>query len=93
MNNPLLKALAGRAIWVLFAFVFFYSGLFTTEWLLAPGEFEGGWRWVLVGLFPLLVPAFFVVNRRFGCASGRCLGRTCSPAGDDPPPVKQMPGA
>jgi hypothetical protein len=59
MNNTIVIAIAGRVIWVLFAFVFFYSGLFTTEWLLEPEHFAGGWRWVLVGLFPVLVPAFF----------------------------------
>jgi len=92
MNNTIVIAIAGRVIWVLFAFVFFYSGLFTTEWLLEPEQFSGGWRWILVGLFPVLVPAFFVVNRRFGCASGMCSGSTCS-AGNRESAVKHMPGA
>jgi hypothetical protein len=92
MSNGILAALAGKILWVAFAFVFFYAGLFTTEWLLEPDAFSGGWRWLLVGLFPVLVPAFFVVNRRFGCASGACLGRRCSAAtrGES---MRQMPGA
>ena len=93
MNNPFVRALAGRAVWVLFAFVFFYSGLYTTEWLVQPGQFAGGWRWILVGLFPALIPTFFMVNRRFGCGSGACLGRTCSSDRGKLPPVRQMPGA
>ena len=92
MNNAIVKAIAGRLIWILFAFVFFYSGLFTTEWLLEPDTFAGGWRWILVGLFPVLVPAFFKVNRRFGCASGACMGRTC-PNEKKELSIKQMPGA
>lgn len=90
-NNTLVHAVAGRMIWLAFAFVFFYSGLFTTEWLLEPEQFEGGWRWILVALFPVLVPAFFVVNKRYGCASGACAGRTCSSASRQAA-VKQMPG-
>ena len=92
MNNSIVQAIVGRLIWVMFAFVFFYSGLFTTEWLFEPEKFAGGWRWILVGLFPVLVPAFFVVNRRYGCASGSCRGRACSPDAAVPP-VKRMPGA
>ncbi len=91
-TNPVLHALSGRLIWVAFAVVFFYSGLFASEWLLEPEQFAGGWRWILVGLFPLLVPAFFVVNRRYGCASGACRTGTRTLGGGNAP-VKQMPGA
>lgn len=74
MNSNFLQVMGlvtGWIAWVGFAIVFFYSGLFFTEWLLDDG-FGGGWRWILVAVFPLLVPAFFVVNRRYGCASGAC---------------------
>jgi hypothetical protein len=91
-SKSALQALTGRLIWVAFAVVFFYSGLFTTEWLLEPEQFAGGWRWILVGLFPVLVPAFFVVNRRYGCASGACRTGTRALGGGSAP-VKRMPGA
>ena len=60
----------GRVIWVLFAIVFFYSGMYFTEFVMAPREFTGGWLWLWVTAFPFLLPAFFVVNRRYGCATG-----------------------
>ena len=91
-NNEFTRWLWGRLIWVAFAFVFFYSGLYTTEWLLEPEQFAGGWHWLLVALFPVLLPAFFVVNRRYGCASGACRAGTCN-VGEGETPVKQMPGA
>lgn len=72
LQNLLLRPIFGRVVWVAFAIVFFYSGLYFTEWLLEPGKFAGGWRWLGVAAFPFLLPAFFVVNRRYGCASGAC---------------------
>jgi hypothetical protein len=88
----LAHRVTGHLVWLLFAVVFFYSGLYATEWLLAPDSFAGGWRWVLVAGFPLLLPMFFVVNRRFGCASGACR---VPPAGDRNKsiPMIRMPGA
>ena len=67
----------GRVIWVLFAIVFFYSGMYFTEFVMAPREFTGGWLWLWVTAFPFLLPAFFVVNRRYGCATGACRGGKC----------------
>ena len=76
-----LKGFIGRLIWVAFAFLFFFSGLFTTEWLLEPEQFAGEWiQWALIALFPFLFFGFFIVNRRFGCASGACRAvsaKTC----------------
>ena len=73
LKNFVARPLVGRLIWIAFAFLFFFSGLYTTEWLLQPEQFAGEWiQWVLVVLFPLLLVGFFVVNRRFGCASGAC---------------------
>ena len=73
LRNLVLRPFFRRVLWVAFAILFFYSGLFFTEWLMAPDTFAGGaLRWGLVGSFPVLVPLFFVVNRHFGCASGAC---------------------
>jgi len=69
--------LGQRLLWVLFAIVFYSSGLAFTTWLLEPEAFEGGLRWILVAAFPILVPAFFRVNRRLGCGSDLCTGAGC----------------
>ena len=73
--------LGQRLLWVLFAIVFYYAGLAFTTWLLEPDKFAGGASWILVGLFPILVPAFFIVNRRLGCASGQCADERCETPG------------
>jgi hypothetical protein len=76
-----LESLLGRAqshpvarwaIWLGFAALFFRSGLAATTWLIARQEFTGGADWIWLALFPVLLPLFFVVNGRFGCASGSC---------------------
>lgn len=67
-NRPILM----RLVWVLFAILFYQSGLNFTQWLLEPASFAGGLAWFWVALFPFLVPMFFVVNRYLGCASGLC---------------------
>lgn len=72
------RPFVGRVIWVLFAIVFFYSGLYFTEFVMAPRSFAGGWLWLWVAAFPFLLPAFFIVNRRFGCASGACREGACA---------------
>jgi len=64
--------LARGALWVLFAIVFYNSGLAFTIWLLGPEEISSPEDWLWVLLFPALLPAFFLVNRRLGCASGTC---------------------
>lgn len=79
-QSSIFKSTLGTLIWLGFAAVFFYSGLYFTEWVLQTEEFAGGWRWILVVAFPFLVPGFFVVNRRYGCASGGCVGGSCHPA-------------
>lgn len=61
-----------RVLWVAFGVLFYLSGLAFTTWLLTPDEFEGGMQWIWVGLFPILLPAFFFVNHYLGCASGDC---------------------
>ncbi len=67
-DSPFAKAI----LWVLFAIVFYNSGLTFTTWLLSPEDFSGGWDWFWLLLFPALVPAFFLVNRRLGCVGGTC---------------------
>ena len=59
-------------VWLGFAIVFYKSGETFTVWLLEPGQVTGDLQWIWTALFPLLLPLFFVVNRRFGCASGSC---------------------
>jgi hypothetical protein len=54
-----LHGLVRRLIWVLFAIVFYQSGLTATTWLLEPENFRGGVDWLRLGLFPALLPLFF----------------------------------
>ena len=101
-KDVIARPFFGRVIWVLFAVVFFYSGLYFTEFVMAPSEFAGGWLWLWVAAFPFLLPTFFVVNRRYGCATGACRGGSCAvpPSGADKAQksgkgfsVSRMPGA
>ncbi len=72
LDDVLSYRLVRLLIWVLFAIAFYQSGLTATRWLLESQNFRGGIDWLWLGLFPALLPLFFVVNRRFGCASGAC---------------------
>lgn len=72
LRSTLSHGLVRRLIWVLFAIVFYQSGLTATVWLLEPENFRGGVDWLWLALFPVLLPLFFVVNRVCGCASGAC---------------------
>ncbi|MDJ0956401.1 MAG: hypothetical protein QNI91_06080 [Arenicellales bacterium] len=71
-NRQSTRWILGKIVWVAFSIVFFYSGLFLTEWLLDAETFAGGWRWIMIAAFPFLIPAMLIVNRRFGCATGTC---------------------
>lgn len=82
----LSNGLTRSAIWVVFAIVFYQSGLTATVWLLEPEHFSGGMDWLWLVLFPVLFPLFFVVNRYCGCATGACaVGRddTCAVGRDE----------
>ena len=72
MQRTLSHGFVRRLIWVLFAIVFYQSGLTATVWLLEPENFRGGVDWLWLALFPVLLPLFFVVNRVCGCAGGAC---------------------
>ncbi len=72
-GNPILRL----TVYVGFAVIFFHSGLAATTWLMAPEMMRGGIDIVLALLFPVLLPAFFVVNRYFGCGAGGCGGGAC----------------
>ncbi len=72
LQSVLSHGLVRWLIWVVFAIVFYQSGLTATTWLLEPENFRGGIDWLWLGLFPALLPLFFVVNRLCGCASGTC---------------------
>lgn len=90
---PLLKRLG----WVLFAILFYQCGLAFTTWVIEPEGFAGGAQWVKVFLFPVLVPLFFVVNGRLGCAAGTCEGGHCranrvTRKGDETIFTGRMPG-
>lgn len=87
--RPVLRLLA----WLLFAVLFYYSGEQFMLWLLKPERFAGGWRWLLAGLFPLLVPAFFVVNHRLGCGRGVCTIRQDSAPQTPGCAAEHKPGA
>ncbi len=60
-------------VWFLFAILFYFSGQSFSIWLLEPENFTGGLEWILVASFPLLLPTFFYINSKFGCASGACV--------------------
>ena len=77
VQTALLSPLGRRLLWVLFAILFYLSGEATTIWLLEPASFPGGWHWLRVALFPVLLPAFFVLQRFFGCSSGHCQSGAC----------------
>lgn len=68
VTNPLCRWF----VWLGFAILFYNSGEAFTVWLLEPQRIQGVLQWLWIALFPALLPAFFVVNRRFGCASGSC---------------------
>ncbi len=82
-THPVLRF----AVYVGFAVIFFHSGLSATTWLMTPEQFQGGIATVSALLFPVLLPAFFFVNRRFGCGAGGCGGGACRiDTRDDAPP-------
>jgi len=68
LSHPATK----RIYWVLFAILFYNSGQSFTIWLLEPDSFKGGMDWIWMLLFPILLPAFFLINRYLGCSSGPC---------------------
>lgn len=74
----LLHPLGKRVMWVFFAILFYQSGLTFTIWLIEPHNFhDSRMEWAQVLIFPLLVPAFFWVNKRLGCATGSCASGEC----------------
>ncbi|HID48696.1 MAG TPA: hypothetical protein EYP40_03625 [Chromatiales bacterium] len=81
IQTALFSPLGRRLSWVLFAILFYLSGEATTVWLLEPAGFPGGWHWLGVALFPVLLPAFFVLQRFFGCRSARCQSGACAGTG------------
>ena len=92
MKNAFNHPVARRLLWVVFAIVFYYSGLGFTVWLMEPQNFAGGMDWVWVVLFPVLLPAFFLVNRRLGCSSGRCATGECEMPHKSGYAPERMPG-
>ncbi len=72
MKGLFRHLLMRRLLWVVFAIPFYYSGLHVTVWLLEPENFAGGTSWIWVTLFPVLLPACFLVNRHLGCTGGHC---------------------
>ena len=93
------RPLVNRCLWLLFAITFFQSGMAFTTLALEPESFQGGSDWLWVMLFPVLFPAFFIVNRRLGCGTARCATKACvqtptmpkSPHEHRPPSVGPMP--
>lgn len=88
LSHPLTK----RLYWVLFAIVFYNSGQSFTIWLLQPESFNGGSEWFWLAMFPLLLPAFFLLNRHLGCASGQCSSKRKPDDKDQRFNPPQMPG-
>ncbi len=92
MNNFAAHPVVRRMLWMVFAVLFYYSGLSFTGWLLEPESFMGGMDWVWVAMFPVLLLAFFPVNRHLGCASGRCATGECADPQRPGYPSDRMPG-
>ncbi len=86
LAHPLIRRLG----WVGFGILFYLSGEAATVWWLEPERFTGGWQWFWLALFPVLLPAFFILQRWFGCAGGACRSGRCDttgpPPGSFPPP-------
>lgn len=72
VQRLITSPLGRRLIWVLFAILFYLSGEAATIWLLEPEAFVGGWQWFWLALFPVFLPAFFMLQRFFGCSGGQC---------------------
>lgn len=66
------RPVINRCMWILFAIAFFQSGMAFTTLALEPESFRGGSDWLWAILFPMLIPAFFIVNRRLGCGTAPC---------------------
>lgn len=79
------RPLVARLAWLLFAVIFYKSGETFTVWLLAPEGIAGAMQWFWAGLFPVLLPAFFIINRHLGCATGACAPGQCRIGTDRPP--------
>jgi hypothetical protein len=92
MAHPMMR----RLIWVLFAILFYQSGMVFTTWLLEPEHLTDGLDWLWLVAFPILLPGFFMVNGQLGCVSGECPTRPSStePEGnaDSIPYSDRMPG-
>ena len=73
-----------RLIWVVFAILFYLSGEAATVWILEPQAFSGGWQWFWLSLFPVLLPAFFLLQRFFGCSGGQCQIEVTPPVAKKP---------
>jgi hypothetical protein len=72
LQRFLYSPLGRRLSWVVFAILFYLSGEAATIWLLEPQAFNGGWQWFWLFLFPVLLPAFFLLQRFFGCSGDQC---------------------
>ncbi len=91
-GRPLLHHPVTRRLgWLLFGVLFYLSGEAATVWLLDPAHFGGGRQWFWLALFPVLLPAFFLLPRWFGCASGHCQHGRCD-LGERPPSSFPPPG-
>ena len=98
LKNFIIRPVMRIGLWIAFAVLFFYAGLYFTEWVLGPREPVGGIvRGFLIVLFPVLVPLFFVVNGRVGCAGGACRISTKTRTADETQVIRiktmNMPGA
>ena len=95
INNNIISILAHpatkRIYWVLFAILFYNSGQSFTVWLLEPESFKGGLDWAWMIIFPILFPAFFLLNQHLGCSNDYCSRLK---HGDNAiePNHRQMPG-
>ena len=67
-----------RFIWLIFAILFYQSGLAFTILIMTPDEFTGGFQWVWALTFPILLPSFFIINKYLGCATVACQDGQCS---------------
>ncbi len=65
-----------RFFWVIFGVIFYISGDSFFTLMLEPENFNGGFNWILVVIFPVIAPLSFFINKKLGCAV--CSSDSCN---------------
>jgi hypothetical protein len=89
LRSAIRHPVTRRLVWFAFLIAFYQSGLGFTTLVFEPDAFEGGAQWLWASSFPLMLPAYFRVNRWIGCGSGACSTGTLN----DARPERRRPNA